>query len=172
MCLALLDVYAGPVVYSRRVYNALKKEAENLPIVQRFAQVFGAVYVLVGVAGFIPPLLVGSVPGVLGPFAGMLLALFAVNWFHSVAHLAIGAAGLAAYRSYSVSKTYALALGIAYAALFLLGVLTADVATLGGLLPLNGLDDVLHIATSLVAFAAYFTARLPESERSAAQPRA
>ena len=143
-----------------------------MPIVQRFAQVFGAVYVLVGVAGFIPPLLIGSAPGVLGPFAGLLLALFAVNWFHSLAHLAIGAVGVAVYRSYSGSKAYALALGVAYAALFVLGVLTADVATLGGLLPLNGLDDVLHIGTSLVAFGAYFTARLPESEGSAAQPRA
>jgi hypothetical protein len=146
------------------------KVRRKVPIVQRFAQVFGAVYVLVGLAGFIPPLLIGSVPGVLGPFAGFLLALFAVNWFHNVAHLAIGAVGVAVYRSYSGSKAYALALGVAYAALFVLGVLTADVATLGGLLPLNGLDDVLHIATSLVAFAAYFTARVPESERNAAQP--
>jgi hypothetical protein len=39
-------------------------------------------------------------------------------------------------------------------------------------LPLNGIDDVLHIATSLVAFGAYLTARMPQSERSAAQPRA
>jgi hypothetical protein len=107
----------------------------------------------------------------LEPFAGLLLALFAVNWFHNVAHLAIGAVGLAVYGSYSASKAYALALGIAYAALFVLGVLTADVATLGGFLPLNGLDDLLHVGTSLVAFAAYFTARMPESERSAAQPR-
>ena len=132
---------------------------------------FGAVYVLVGLAGFVPPLLIGSVPGVLGPFAGLLLALFAVNWFHNVAHLAIGAVGLAVYRSYSASKAYSLALGIAYAALFVLGVLTADVATLGGFLPLNGLDDLLHVGTSLVACAAYFTARMPESGRSAAQPR-
>ena len=73
-----------------------------MPIVQRFAQVFGAVYVLVGVAGFMPPLLIGSVPGVLEPFAGLLLALFAVNWFHSLAHLLIGAVGVAVYRSYSV----------------------------------------------------------------------
>jgi hypothetical protein len=158
--------------FTAGVCNALNKEARYVPLVQRFAQVFGAVYVLVGVAGFIPPLLIGSLPaGVLGPFAGMLLALFAVNWFHNVAHLAIGAVGLAVYRSYSASKTYALALGLAYAGLFVLGVLSADVATLGGLVPLNGVDDVLHIATSLVAFGAYFTARLPESERSAVQPR-
>jgi hypothetical protein len=143
-----------------------------VPLVQRFAQVFGAVYVLVGVAGFIPPLLIGDVPGVLGPFAGLLLALFAVNWIHNLAHLAIGAVGLAVYRSYTASKGYALALGFAYTGLFLLGVLSADVSTLGGLLPLNGLDDVLHIATALVAFGAFFTARMPEAERSAAQPHA
>ncbi len=45
-----------------------------MPIVQRFAQVFGAVYVLVGVVGFIPPLLIGSVPGVMGPFADSKLS--------------------------------------------------------------------------------------------------
>ena len=84
-----------------------------MPLVQRFAQVLGAVYLLVGIVGFVPPLLVGSVPGALGPFTGFLLGLFAVNWFHSLAHLAIGAAGLAVHRSFSGSKAYALALGIA-----------------------------------------------------------
>ena len=86
--------------------------------------------------------------------------------------IAIGAAGLAVHRSFSGSKAYALAFGIAYAALFLLGILSGEVATLGGLLPLNGLDDVLHVLTALVAFTAYFTARLPEPEQGAAQPRA
>ncbi|MDQ4004356.1 MAG: DUF4383 domain-containing protein [Actinomycetota bacterium] len=141
-------------------------------MVQRFAQVLGAVYLLVGIVGFVPPLLVGSVPGALGPFTGFLLGLFAVNWFHSLAHLAIGAAGLAVHRSFSGSKAYALALGIAYGALFLLGILSGEVVTLGGLLPLNGVDDVLHVLTALVAFTAYFTARLPEPEQGAAQPRA
>jgi hypothetical protein len=143
-----------------------------MPLVQRFAQVLGAVYLLVGIVGFVPPLLVGSVPGALGPFTGFLLGLFAVNWFHSLAHLAIGAAGLAVHRSFSGSKAYALALGIAYAVLFLLGILSGEVVTLGGLLPLNGLDDVLHVLTALVSFTAYFTARLPEPEQGAAQPRA
>ena len=143
-----------------------------MPLVQRFAQVLGAVYLLVGIVGFVPPLLVGSVPGAHGPFTGFLLGLFAVNWFHSLAHLAIGAAGLAVHRSFSGSKAYALALGIAYAALFLLGILSGEVVTLGGLLPLNGLDDVLHVLTALAAFTAYFTARLPEPEQGAAQHRA
>ncbi len=70
-----------------------------MPIVQRFAQVFGITYLLVGILGFVPPLLLGEgLAGVVGPFAGLMLGLFAVNWFHSLAHLLIGAAGLAAYR--------------------------------------------------------------------------
>ena len=84
-----------------------------MSLVQRFAQVFGAVYLLVGLTGFLPPLLLGSLPAeVLGPLKGLQLGVFAVNWFHSLAHLLIGAAGLAVYRSYGGSKAYALALGV------------------------------------------------------------
>ena len=144
-----------------------------MSLVQRFAQVLGAVYLLVGLTGFIPPLLLGSLPpGVIGPLDGLQLGVFAVNWLHNVTHLLIGAAGLAVYRSFSASRSYALALGVAYMALFLLGVFSRDVAALGGLLPLNGADDILHLVTSLAAFVAYFTARLPENERGAADPRA
>jgi hypothetical protein len=130
-----------------------------MSVSQRFAQVFGIVYVLVGVAGFVPPLLTGNVPGASGPFSGLLLGLFAVNWFHSLTHLAIGAVGLAIYRSHAASQAYAMALGIAYALLFVLGIFSGSVTTLGGLLPLNGWDDVLHIGTALVAFGANFASR-------------
>ena len=123
---------------------------------QRFAQILGIVYLLVGLLGFVPPLLAGSLPGVLGPLKGLLLGLFAVNLLHSLTHLAIGILGLAVYRSFSGAKAYALALGIAYAGLFLLGILSRPVGTLGGILPLNAPDDILHILTSLVAFGAYF----------------
>ncbi len=143
-----------------------------MPLVQRFAQVLGVVYLLVGIVGFVPPLLTGNLPGVIGPFSGYLLGLFAVNWFHNLAHLAIGAAGLAVHRSFSASRAYALVVGTAYAALFLLGILSGGVGTLGGLLPLNGFDDALHAATAVAALVLYFTARMPEAERGAAQPHA
>ena len=126
---------------------------------QRLAQVFGAVYLLVGITGFIPPLLLGSLPPeVMGPLAGHQLGLFAVTWFHSLAHLAIGAAGLAVHRNDSASRAYALALGIAYAGLFVLG-LIFGLNFLGGLMPLNGPDHILHLLTALVAFGAYFASR-------------
>ena len=130
-----------------------------MPSVQRFAQVFGIIYLLVGILGFVPPLLVGSFEQISGPFAGALLGIFAVNWFHSLAHLVIGALGLAAYRSLPGSRTYALAVGVVYMVLFLLGLLPAGLQTLGGLLPLNWADDVLHLLTALVAFGAYLASR-------------
>jgi hypothetical protein len=130
-----------------------------MTIAQRFAQVVGAAYLLVGIVGFIPPLILGSLPaGVVGPFAGLLLGLFAVNWFHSLAHLLIGAAGLAVHRNRWASLSYALALGIAFAGLFVLG-LIFGLHSLGGLMPLNGSDDVLHILTALIAFGVYFASR-------------
>jgi hypothetical protein len=66
-----------------------------------------------------------------------LIGLFAVNWFHNLAHLLIGATGLATYRNPIGASTYALMIGAAYALLFLVGLFTQQVATLGGLLPLN-----------------------------------
>ena len=143
-----------------------------MTIAQRFAQIFGAVYLLVGIIGFIPPLLLGSLPaGVVGPFAGLLLGLFAVNWFHSLAHLLIGAAGLATYRNHAAAKSYALALGIAYAGLFVLG-LIFGLNFLGGLLPLNGADHVLHILTALIALGAYFASRGQEGTDARRAPSA
>jgi hypothetical protein len=137
-----------------------------MSLAQRFAQVFGAVYVLVGILGFIPPLLIGTVPGAIGPFAGFLIGLFAVNWFHSLAHLLIGVAGLATYRNPAAASIYALVLGIAYALLFVVGLIWG-ITFLGGLLPLNGLDHILHLLTALIAFGAYFASREATSATSA-----
>ncbi|MDP8950688.1 MAG: DUF4383 domain-containing protein [Actinomycetota bacterium] len=129
-----------------------------MTIAQRFAQIFGGVYVLVGIIGFIPPLVVGDTPAPLGvpALSGFLIGLFAINWLHSVAHLAIGAAGLASYRSEAAARTYALALGVVYLLLFVLG-LIPGLNTVFGLLPLYGAADVLlHLLTALIAFGAYF----------------
>ncbi|MCA1718405.1 MAG: DUF4383 domain-containing protein [Actinobacteria bacterium] len=86
---------------------------------------------------------------------GLLLGLFFVNALHSLTHLLIGVAGLATYRNLAAAKAYTLVIGVAYTALFELG-LIFGVTFLGGLLPLNGWDHVLHIVTALAAFGAYF----------------
>ncbi len=53
-----------------------------MTIAQSFTQVFGVIYLLIGVLGFVPPLLAGNLEGTAtlsGPFTGLLLGLFAVN---------------------------------------------------------------------------------------------
>ncbi len=78
----------------------------------------------------------------------------------------IGVAGLAVYRSPAGARTYALVLGVAYAAIFVLG-LISGVTTFGGLLPLNEWDHGLHLVTSLLAFGAFFASRgTPETARA------
>jgi Domain of unknown function (DUF4383) len=70
------------------------KEVAQLMPVQRFAQVFGAVYVLVGLLGF-------AFTG-FANFAGTSedkLLLFGVNPLHNIVHLAVGALWLASSRS-------------------------------------------------------------------------
>ena len=59
---------------------------------------------------------------------------------------------------YGAANSYAFALGIAYAGLFVLW-LIFGLNFLGGLLPLNGADHILHILTALIAFRAYFSSR-------------
>ncbi len=44
-----------------------------MPLVQRFAQVFGIVYLLVGVLGFVLPLMTGPMPATWGPLLGILV---------------------------------------------------------------------------------------------------
>jgi len=125
-------------------------------LAQRFAQVFGIIYLVVGILGFIPiaPILVGALFNVIGPFNGLLLGLFPVNWLHNLAHIAIGVAGLASYRSPVGARTYALTIGVLYLVLFLVGLILPNFF---GLLPLGGWDLILHLVTALIAFGAYFT---------------
>jgi hypothetical protein len=78
-----------------------------------------------------------------------------VNWLHNIAHIAIGAVGLASYRSPVGARSYALGIGVAYAVLTVLG-LIPGLNVLFGLLPLFGLDVVLHLLSALAAFGAYF----------------
>ena len=119
-----------------------------MTVARAFALVFGAVYVLVGVLGFIPPLATEGEPG------DKLLGLFAINWFHNLAHLLIGVAGLAASRRNDHSRLYAQVVGVAYAGLFLIGLFTDDFLDI---LPLNWPDNILHLLSAVVSLVIGFT---------------
>ena len=126
-------------------------------MVQRAAMVFGAIYLLAGIAGFLPFL-----GGSYTQTNHALLNVFQVNLLHNLFHVVIGIAGLAAASSLSNARTYCRAVG---AILLLLGVLGIFVAQPLGLVNIGGLDIALHLVTGAVL--AYFGYAAPISTRSA-----
>lgn len=122
-----------------------------------FALVFGVVFLLIGIAGFVPGLLQpmhSEHPKLaVDAFSGQVLGLFPVNILHNIVHILFGIWGLLSYKSLSKSKTYAKGVAIIYAVLTVAGFIpTLD--TMFGLVPLYGNDIWLHAL--LAAVAAYF----------------
>ena len=116
---------------------------------QTFALAFGAVYLLVGIAGFF----------VAEEFTGGSpedkLILFPVNHLHNIVHLAIGAFLLVSARTLAAAKQANTIIGVAYLLVALLGFLGLEF--MSDLLNINGsgsADNFLHLASG--ALALYF----------------
>lgn len=129
---------------------------------QMFAQVFGAVYLLVGIAGFF----------VASEFTGGSpddkLILFPVNHLHNIVHLAIGAAWLGASRAHNTARSANLGIGATYLLVAVLGFLGLEF--MHDLLNIQGAgdaDNFLHVASG--ALGVYFgTAGAGGAARTAA----
>jgi uncharacterized membrane protein YuzA (DUF378 family) len=108
------------------------------------ATVFGAVYVLVGLAGF-------AVTG-FGDFAGTntgdKLIVFEINPLHNIVHLAIGALLLFASRAVSTAKGANTLVGAVYLLVGIVGLFILDSSA--NILSLNSADNVLHLASAIV----------------------
>lgn len=107
------------------------------------ATVFGAVYLLVGLAGFAVTSGVGF-----AATEGSTLLLFEVNPLHNVVHLGVGAALLLASRSTAAAKAVNTAVGAVYLLVGVLGLFL--VGTGANIIALNGADNVLHLASAVV----------------------
>lgn len=122
--------------------------------IRGFALAIGLVYLLVGIAGFIPVLVEPPPAGAphlhVSHSHGYLLGLFPVNLLHNLFHILIGLFGIVGSISYLGARLYARALAIIYGALAILGLLPFT-NTLYGLLPLHGNDIWLHALTALSA---------------------
>jgi hypothetical protein len=126
-------------------------------LAQKLAWLFGIVFLLVGILGFIP----GITEDAPGSFAGedsdgSLLGVFQTSILHNLAHLVFGI-GILAARKHATALTYLLGAGIAYAGLFLLGILGAM-----DWLPADDTDDWLHLALAAALLAAWFVSRKEE----------
>ncbi len=129
----------------------------NRSTVQMVALIFGAIYLVAGVLGFLP-----FMGGSYTMTNRALLGLFNINLLHNLVHIVIGIAGLAAAASVANSRTFCQVVGVV---LSLLGVLGIFVANPLGLLNIGGLDIALHLVSGAVL--AYFGFAAPVSTRSA-----
>ena len=110
---------------------------------QMFALVFGAIYTLVGIAGFF----VAS--EFTGGVADDKLIAFPVNHLHNIVHLLIGGSLLFGSTRPDLARTMNLANGVVLALVAVLGfvsVLTPDLLNDRGVA-----DDFLHLATGILA---------------------
>ena len=116
-------------------------------IANPFALIVGAVFLLVGVLGFIPGITTNYSDMTFASHEGdtSLLGLFDVNILHNVVHILFGLAGLAAARTASVARTYLLGGGAVYLVVWLYGILIDRDAGIN-ILNVNAADNVLHLA--------------------------
>ena len=122
---------------------------------QLAALVFGVVFLLVGVLGFVPGLTsdVGDM-GVVGPMSGaMLLGVFHVSVLHNIVHLIFGIAGIALARTPGSARSYLIGSGVIYLVLVIYGFLVpADSAA--NFVPVNTADNWLHVVLAVALLGA------------------
>jgi hypothetical protein len=111
----------------------------------RISLVFGIVYALIGVLGFVP----GITQPSSAPGQGLLLGIFAVNTIHNIAHLVLGAALIWASTTGSMVRTVNRGLAVVFA-LLVVGSLIAPIVE--GV-AINPPDTALHLLSMLVTAA-------------------
>lgn len=127
-------------------------------MLSNIAKVFGVVFLLIGVLGFVPAL----TPD------GHLLGIFEVNAVHNVIHLLSGAVALAAgFTGYRESKLYFQVFGVVYGLVAVLGLFYGENAILG-IVAHNMADLLLHIVIAGAALTLGFANVVKDDDRTIA----
>ena len=122
---------------------------------QLFALAFGAVYVLIGLAGFI----VTGFDDFAAENYSEELILFPVNPLHNIVHLAVGALWLGSAARHQSAKAVNMLIGVVYALVAILGF--AGALKFLAIEDAGSADNFLHLATALLAI--YFGSAGAES---------
>jgi hypothetical protein len=118
--------------------------------VQTAALVFGVVFLLIGVLGFIPGITTHYDQLT---FAGhhseaALLGVFNVSVLHNAVHLLFGIGGIMLARTFTAARAYLVGGGVVYLVLFLYG-LVIDRESAMNFVPVNTADNWLHLALAV-----------------------
>jgi hypothetical protein len=108
-------------------------------MIKKAAYLFGIIFVLVGVLGFVPALAPKDSMGM-----PLLLGLFMVGVVHNLIHLVSGLAALAgASKGEKYAQLYFRVFGVVYAVVTVIGFIQKD--TVLGLIHVNAADNFLHL---------------------------
>jgi hypothetical protein len=118
--------------------------------VRTTALIVSVVFLLVGLAGFIPGVTTGYGDMT---FAGHhsdahLLGVFQVSVLHNIVHLLFGVAGLALARTAPGARAFLIGGGAVYLVLWLYGLVVGQDSS-ANLVPMNNADDWLHLVLGL-----------------------
>ena len=119
-------------------------------VVQKLAVALGVIFLVVGVAGFIPG--ITTQYDRLGNFnapGALVLGIIGVNWLENVAHLLYGVGGLALSRTENGARLYFLVGGAVYLVLWIYGLLI-DLTSPANFVGVNAAANWLHFLLGVV----------------------
>lgn len=133
--------------------------------VQIVAMAVGVVFLLAGVAGFIPGLTTdfGEMTFAGHASGAMLLGIFQVSILHNIVHLLFGVAGVAMARTWSGARAFLLGGGVIYALIWLYGLIVGHDSA-ANFIPVNTADNWLHLglAAGMILLGAALGMRKPD----------
>lgn len=114
-------------------------------MLKNMAMVFGVVFLLIGVLGFVPGITTEE---------GLLLGIFQVSAIHNIIHILSGVAALAGAMSNQYAKLYFKVFGLVYGLVTVVGFIQGN--TVLGLIDVNLADNLLHAAIAVAALSLGF----------------
>lgn len=113
---------------------------------QNLAMLLGGVFLLVGVAGFIPGITQDYDELTnFGEEGAELLGIFGINIIENIVHLAFGLVGLAMARTHLGARTFLIGGGVVYLVIWIYGILI-DLDSDANFIGVNDAGNWLHLA--------------------------
>ncbi|WP_243229696.1 DUF4383 domain-containing protein [Microbacterium sp. CIAB417] len=119
--------------------------------IQVIALIFGIVFAIVGIAGFVPGL-THSAEHLGAAGAGseaMLVGLFQVSVLHNIVHLLFAVAGILSAIGPAASRAYLLWGGVVYLVVWIYGLFAVGDDAIN-IIPVNHADNWLHLGLAIV----------------------
>jgi hypothetical protein len=133
------------------------------------AFVVGVVFLVVGVAGFVPGITThyGDMTFAGHDSMAKLLGVFMVSVLHNIVHLLFGIAGIALSRTIGSARNYLIGGGVVYLVLWIYG-LVIDQTSSANFVPINTPDNWLHfvLGVGMIALGVALSRRSVGTPRS------